>query len=187
MEESTMNHHLLCLALAAVLACGGSNSNNDETAQSGSEPDDPGSYSLEGVELSWDFQENEVVFTLSAPTTGWISIGFEPSSAMLDADIIIGFVEDGSLELSDQWGDGYTSHSPDTLLDGSYDITAISGTESDGITTIVFSRPLSSGDERDHDLEPGGTYDVLLAYGPAGSDDYTSKHEWVKVVEITLN
>ena len=34
---------------------------------------------------------------ISAKTTGWISIGFDPEDSMMDADVILGWVENGAV------------------------------------------------------------------------------------------
>lgn len=142
--------------------------------------------SRNGFGLVWELSEDDITFTMSAPTTGWVAVGFDPSAAMLDADIIIGYVEEGEVFVSDQWGDGYTSHRPDIELGGEDDVTSISGSENEGVTEISFSRPLSTGDEFDHQLRPGGTHAFLLAYGPDGADGFTEKHSWVETVEAVL-
>jgi hypothetical protein len=106
---------------------------------------------------------------------------------MLDGDIVIGYVKDGETFVSDQWGDGYTSHSADTELGGTSDIIASSGSESDEVTTITFTRPVSTPDDFDHDLVQGTSHKVLLAYGPDGADDFAGHHEWVKSFQVNLD
>ena len=152
-------------------------------------PDDGGSAgtaSVDDVRLDWILEGSDITVTVSAPTDGWIAVGFEPAMAMKDADIIIGYVSEGEAFLRDDWGDGPTSHKPDVELGGTDDLTAVSGTESEGSTTLTFTIPLNSGDEYDRALAAGTTVKVILAYGRGGADDYTSHHAWAETIEIEL-
>ncbi len=142
---------------------------------------------VDGFTLRWATVEgNNLAVQLNGPTTGWVAVGFEPTAAMKDADIIIGYVEDGTLFLRDDFGDGHISHSPDTELGGTDDVTGISGTEEGQITSISFSIPLDSGDGYDRQLTPGSTVKVILAYGPDGADDFEGYHAWAETVEVEL-
>lgn len=180
---------LVFLAVVSTMtACGDPGSEEavlplDETGQGSA----AGEISRDGVTLTWEYFEDEVAFTVSAPTTGWVAVGFDASSVMLDGDMVIGYVVNEELFISDQWGDGYTSHSADTELGGTMDILSASGTEAEGRTTISFTRPVATGDSFDHDLEPGTTHSVMLAYGPEGSDGFTGRHEWVETFRVQLD
>ncbi len=136
--------------------------------------------------VAWNFNDEMVEFTLTAPTTGWVSIGFNPSARMADASYIIGYVEDGDVYLREDYGTGRTSHASDVSLGGTDDVQVISGTESDGITTLSFAVPRDSGDEYDTVLTPGETYTLLMAYGPDGSNNFTARHSQRTALEVEL-
>ena len=69
-------------------------------------------------------------------------------------------------------------------MGGSDDISAASGDETDGTTTIRFTIPLDSGTPGDKPLVPGNTVEVLLAYGPDDADDFDGYHRWAEVIEV---
>lgn len=150
--------------------------------------DDDGTlvYTADGVTLTMDLMPDSIRITISAPTTGWVSVGFEPSQAMKDADIYIGYVRDGQVFLRDDFGTGFTTHAPDTSLGGESSFADPAGSEEDGVTTLSFTIARDSGDPYDAVLSEGGTYKVILGYGPDGSDDFTTYHSWVKTVNLTL-
>jgi hypothetical protein len=136
--------------------------------------------------LKWRIDTLQMLHVrLSAPTTGWVAVGFAPSKMMADANFIIAYVADGEVKISDEFGTGNTEHKPDTELGGTDDIGEKSGSEKDGVTMIHFAIPLASGDKYDRKLEPGETYKIILAYGP--KDDFTSHHKKKTSVRITLN
>ncbi|HPF33331.1 MAG TPA: DOMON domain-containing protein [Candidatus Sabulitectum sp.] len=182
MEGRSGNLPLAILVAAAVIGCG-SEASGEATpvaTETGKE------IVVDDFVLAWTIEDGSMTMTAQAPTTGWVAVGFEPTAAMKDADIIIGYVEDGTLFLRDDFGDGHISHSPDTELGGTDDVTGISGTEEGQITSISFSIPLDSGDGYDRQLTPGSTVKVILAYGPDGADDFEGYHAWAETVEVEL-
>lgn len=145
-----------------------------------------GTLMVEDVHLAWELGGGSLSVTVTAPTDGWVAVGFEPSMAMKDANILIGYVSGGEVQLRDDWGDGPTSHKPDADLGGTSDVTDVSGSESDGATTLSFTIPLDSGDAFDRVLAPGTTVKILLAYGREGADDFEGYHAWAETVEVDL-
>ncbi len=132
--------------------------------------------SAKEVEVRWKVDDEHLMFEISAPTTGWVSIGFNPSRVMKDADFIFGFVQGSEVVVTDQFGNGTFSHIRDTEMGGSNDIVEFDGSESSGRTRISFTIPIDSGDQYDSVLTPGQEHTVLIAYGPDGADNFGKKH-----------
>lgn len=133
--------------------------------------------------FQWRIDDEDMLHVkVSAPTTGWIAVGFNPSKMMADADYIMGYIKDGKAYFSDEYGNGNTSHKPDIDLGGTDDIGEKEGFEKEGSTTIHFSIPLESGDAYDKLLKPGGKVKLLLAYGT--KDDFKSYHKKRTSVEL---
>jgi hypothetical protein len=139
------------------------------------------------VEIGW-FNDAEYLYAyMDAPTSGWVSIGFDPDNRMQGANFIIGAVVEGQLNIMDAWGASPVGadHPPDEQLGGTDDIVAAAGVERDGRTIIEFQIPLDSGDPYDKPLTPGGTYTILVAFG--ASNDLFSYHGFRDVGQITLD
>lgn len=130
----------------------------------------------DGYRFAWQVDGDAVNVRISAPTTGWVAVGFEPSRAMQDADMRFGFVADGAVEMEDHFGTSAISHEADTALGGSNDLSAVSGSETEGRTTLSFTMPLETGDEYDTALSPETEVILIYAYGGDGQDNYTRKH-----------
>jgi len=145
-----------------------------------------GVLNVDDVQLGWTVEGETLALTVSAPTDGWVAVGFEPTMAMKDADIVMGYVAGTETFVRDDWGDGPTSHRSDIELGGTDDVTNVSGSESGLSTTLSYTIPLDSGDPFDHVLVPGTTVKVLLAYGREGDDGFTGYHAWAETVEIDL-
>ncbi|MCG8572374.1 MAG: DOMON domain-containing protein [Spirochaetes bacterium] len=136
-----------------------------------------------GISFSWRIVGENLEVIVKAKTTGWLSVGFNPSKRMKDADYIIGYIKKGQVFISDDFGIGLTMHTADEKVGGKNNIISSSGTEKDGFTEIQFMIPLNSGDKYDQVIGKG-THKVILAYGL--KDDYTSKHVMIGSVEMII-
>jgi hypothetical protein len=134
--------------------------------------------------FQWKVEGDTLHCIVSAPTSGWVAVGFDPSRRMKDANIIIGYVDDGTVEVFDHYGVTPIAHLDDTQRGGTTDVTDISGDETNNTTEIRFSIPLDSGDKRDRALSMGKSYEVILAYGR--SDSLRAQHVARTTVEIVL-
>ncbi len=137
-----------------------------------------------GVSFSWKVDGDTLHGKMSAKTTGWVAVGFNPSSKMKDANYILGYVKDGTTEVVDHFGDKATGHSADEKLGGSSDVTLVGGSEDGGTTTIEFTIPLDSGDKFDSALSLDGDTLLLLSYGP-DRDSFKPRHR--NKASITVN
>jgi hypothetical protein len=180
---------------ASDSAAAGSDDADDEPAEAEAQPAQmsPSDQDVEfqtteaiGMSFSWRIIDDQLEVELSAPTTGWVAVGLKPSRAMLDANMLIGYVSGSDVVVTDQFGTAVNNHRRDSDLGGSIDVEAISGSEENGTTTIAFRIPLDSGDEYDQPLAAGETIPILLAYGPNGADDTRTYHADRAGAEITL-
>ncbi len=134
--------------------------------------------------LEWMVDGSSLNIKVSAPTEGWVSVGFDPTNKMKDANIIIGYVKDGTVVIEDHFGKGQISHRNDESLNGSDDVINKSGTERNRVTELSFTIPLDSGDPNDRVLVEGQTYKVIFA--SHSKDRITMKHNRRTSGEITL-
>jgi hypothetical protein len=134
--------------------------------------------------FSWKVDRADFHVKLTAPTTGWVGIGFNPSKEMKDAKFVIGYIKDGKAIISDEFGTGEIKHEAVEKLGGKSDITLIGGKEEGGETTIEFTLPLVSKDTKGGKIDPIGKTAVLLAYG---IDHDTSKLKHKFRTSITIN
>ena len=138
----------------------------------------------QGITLQWLADGDYLHVIISAPTAGWVAVGFDPTFQMMGADIMIGYVVGEDVFTRDDYGTSAHGHASDIALGGTNDIMNPVGTESAGNTTISYTIPLNSGDVYDNILTPGNTYTVILAYGAA--DNYTGYHTLRTSVNIEI-
>lgn len=151
-------------------------------------PDGWQEYTLDGFTFEWKVEDSTgtIRIKLTAPTTGWLAVGFDPTSFMNEADLLIGFVSGGTAQARDDYGTGSVTHESDLVLGGTDDLELITGSETAGETVLEFRIPLNSGDAYDKVLAAGTTYTVIFAYGENGADDFTSGHAWAETASLEL-
>jgi len=132
-------------------------------------------YSSDGANL---------IASVSAPVAGWIAVGFNPTSVMKQANMIVGYMNGTTGVVVDQYGDGMFSHKPDTALGGKNDIILSSVTRDSGVTTMSFTIPLDSGDKYDSKLIAGEKVKLIFAAGK--TDDIAKKHSMKATATIKL-
>jgi len=143
------------------------------------------SVEVSGMRLSYEVVSNEVVFTLEAPTTGWVAIGWGATVRMKDADFLIGYVTNGSVGVvEDHFGVSVISHRRDSELGGMNNVRVVEASEGNGTTRLVLARPLETKDTYDVPLVLDKPLEVLLAYGRF--DNTTSKHVAIGRTRIFL-
>lgn len=135
--------------------------------------------------LSWTIVGDRLEVALAARTSGWVSVGFNPSNVMKDANILmLAIAPDGTVLAEDHFGTGLFTHRPDLTLGGTEDVTVISGSEEGGWTRVRFSIPLASADAYDQALAKGKTVKLIVA--SASSDRFNAKHNRKASWTVTL-
>jgi len=139
-----------------------------------------------GIDLFWGHDGSELFIGIETDSSGWVSIGFDPESAMKGANIIFLALDEGELLLRDDFGTSSFAHNADSSLGGSKDITVSAANKESDLTVYEFSIPLDSGDEFDKVLSPGNTYNIILAINN-GSIDFDRAHSARSSGQIQLD
>jgi hypothetical protein len=137
--------------------------------------------SATGLAVYWS-QDNTLLYMgITGLGPGWAAVGFNPSFAMKDANIIMMAFLEGQALIRDDFGVSNFDHQPDTELGGTSDIEEHAGSP-DAFEFVIL---LDSGDEYDQELIPGQTYKMILAV--SDSPDFDSKHSKRSSVSVSLN
>ena len=144
------------------------------------------SISAEKMTFDWSVEGDKLAIKLSAPTKGWVAVGFNPSKKMKDANIIIGYVKKGKVKIVDHFGTAATQHKGDKKIGGAENVTVVGGSEEGDVTTIEFTIPLDSGDAKDSAIDPNADTTVILAYG-TDRDSFRMKHKFNNSIVVNLS
>ncbi|MDD1759049.1 MAG: PQQ-binding-like beta-propeller repeat protein [Methanothrix sp.] len=125
--------------------------------------------------VHWRNTAEDLYMALAGKTEGFVAIGFEPSQAMKDADMVMGWVSGGKATVLDLFSTGtYGPHPPDLDLGGVNDILEFGGSESDSWTVIEFKRKMDTGDRFDKSFKPGQTINII--WSMSSSDVLAVRH-----------
>lgn len=143
------------------------------------------SVSRDGFDFEWKVDGDDLQVELTGPTTGWVLVGFKSQYQLHDANVIIGYVSGSAASVRDDFGiDSDTHVSDSNLSGGTQNVTAISGEESSGSTTILFTIPLDSGDVWDNVLTEGESTRLVFARGANSADNFDS--DWTHITSVTV-
>lgn len=173
-------------AAAAVLGCVLLAGCGDDSTGPSQEEGGWQSVTSQGITLRWRAQADSLELEVSAATTGWVGVGFDPTQQMSEANFLLGYVSGGAVEVRDDWGTGSFSHASDVSLGGTSDVVVGGGSEEAGETEVKMTIPLDSGDSYDRPLAEGSEYTVILAIGADGADDFDSQHVAAASVSIDI-
>jgi hypothetical protein len=181
----------LSALLLAALCWGCGQEAAEEPAAVALSPEELGQYShgiaARDLRFFWTLRSDSIDIKLSAPTSGWIGVGFNPEvpENMKGANFLIGYVKGGEAQVFDHYGTEKQKHKDDEKIEGKSDLSNVSGSEQDGQTVLEFSVPLNSGDPKDTPLSVEGDTIVLLAYGR--SDSIVLKHRFRANLKVNLS
>lgn len=120
----------------------------------------------------WSNDEEYLYMALKGQTSGWVSIGFEPTQAMKDADMIFGWVSGGTPSVLDIYSTGaFGPHPPDQQLGGTNDLLETGGVEANGFTIIELKRKLDTRDRYDKAFTKGQNINIIWGLGTSDSLD----------------
>lgn len=120
---------------------------------------------------------------MSAPTAGWLAVGFNTRNELAGTNLIMGAVEEEFYRVDDRYILKPGDHRPMTSVGAQDQILHRHGLEEGGCTTITFSIPLYSSDNYHLNLKEGRPYFVLMAYSL--EDDF--EHHSVMRTQIKIN
>lgn len=188
--------HAIHLTLSALLLAAfcwgcGQEAAEEPAAEQALSQEELGEYShglaARDLRFFWTVQGDSIDIKLSAPTSGWIGVGFNPESPenMKGANFLIGYVKGGEAQVFDHYGTEIKKHKEDTKIEGVANLSNVSGSEQDGQTVLEFNVPLDSGDAKDRPVLAQGDTVVLLAYGR--SDSVVLKHRFRAILKVNLS
>lgn len=143
------------------------------------------SLTAEKITFDWTVDGENLAVRLSAPTEGWVAVGFNPVKQMQGANIVLGYVKKGKVKVFDEIGTKPNQHAKDDKKGGADNVTLVGGAEENGTTTIEFTIPLNSGDETDGKIDPAADTVVILAFGERDSRKMGHKKEATVTVNLS--
>ncbi|CAH1784589.1 unnamed protein product [Owenia fusiformis] len=139
------------------------------------------------VNAAWEIDGAMITIDMSAKLDegDYISFGLSgnaDSVAMINADVTVGFIDEGTYKAQDYYLNAKAGCSsgrgacPDITQDGADDVMDVQGRMVDGITSIRYTRPLGTGDSKDRNITLGTEMAVVWGIGRLGLNKLVTYH-----------
>lgn len=122
------------------------------------------------MEVQWKYVENSIEFTMSAPTDGWVTIGFNNQESKAGCYLLMGRIQNGNVEVVEHYTQSPGNYKPISKYNVVPKVAGVRGEETGKSSTIEFSLPQKANCQYQKDLFPGKQYVMVLAYSQ--SDDF---------------
>lgn len=136
------------------------------------------------MECYYEIQQDRLHFHLTAPTEGWLAVGFNDENNIVGADLLMFSIKGDSVQFEDQFVLAAGKHPEDKACGGESNIIVESAKEASGRTSVAFSIPLNSGDKLDFIHRVGQDFWLILAYSVSDDFDHHSimrKHAKIRL------
>ncbi len=119
---------------------------------------------VSNITFQYRLHSDSLEIQVSAPTHGWVAVGFHENAKLIGNDLLMFSVIDGMVIYQDQYIRGWNDHPEDTALGGENSISVVGHLEDETSTTVKFKIPISSGDSFDTIHQSNRDFYLLLAY-----------------------
>jgi hypothetical protein len=126
--------------------------------------------SKNGMTVTWYHQNERIYFGMSAPTDGWIAIGFNVSDDIKGTYLLMGNVVDDKPNVVEHYTVSTGNYKPITAFAVPSQVQHVEGVESKKNTVLNFSLPVKAISKYQKDLLPGCKYMLHIAY--SREDDF---------------
>ena len=120
--------------------------------------------------VSWYFKNDRIYFEMSAPTDGWVTIGFNTKTGITGAYLLMGNVINNKVTLVEHYTKSPGNYSPISRFGANPQVENAEGIEQSRKTIIKFSLPTTSSSKYQKDLSEGKEYYMIMAYSQ--EDDF---------------
>lgn len=139
---------------------------------------------VEQMSVNWRVVNDVIEFETSAPTLGWVALGFNATDDIENANLIMGAVVDGVARVEDRYVVAVGDHRQVEAIGGTNALMHASGEEQNGSTTIRFALPIKAVDDYHMHLQSGTEIYLIAAYSV--DDDFAHHSRMRQHLRITL-
>ncbi len=120
--------------------------------------------------VTWHYNLDRIYFKMTAPTNGWVTIGFNNTKSIAGNYLLMGRVVNNKVEVVEHHTISAGNYKPITTLGGEVMVKDVNGFEENTKTTILFSLPLNPNTTYQKNLNQDVKQTLLLAY--SREDDF---------------
>ncbi len=143
------------------------------------------SVKIGGMTVRWSLQPGGMVeCSITAPTTGWVALGFNTRDDIVGTNLIMASVEQGKVRIEDQYVVRAGEHLPVNMLGGTSAVSNVRGTEQHGVSTVSFTITQHAQDRFHHNLTEAASVFLICAYSM--EDDFAHHSRMRQHVKVVI-
>lgn len=139
---------------------------------------------IEGMQVEWEYEGDEITFKLHSPYQGWLALGFNQQNDIMNTNLVKGAVTAKGVELQEYFILGYGDHQSVQALGGQSAVQKFVGLENSDGTSFQFTMKTQLQDGFHYDLSPGQRVWIICSYSM--EDDFGHHSVMQRHIEITL-
>ncbi len=139
---------------------------------------------IDGMNIEWEFEGNLLKFKLHSPTQGWLSLGFNESNNVVNANLVMGAVAEQNTQMEEFYVLGFGNSQPMEAIGGHTSVTDFLGFEDASGTSFQFTIDSDINDDFHYDLKEGNKIWLICSYSL--SDEFEEHSIMRRHLEITL-
>lgn len=137
-------------------------------------PNYENSLEIDGMNVEWEFKDDLLKFRLHSPTQGWLSLGFNETNDVVNANLVMGAVAQEATKMEEFFVLGFGNSQPINSLGGDISVKDFLGYEDHSGTSFEFSIDPSVQDDFHYELKEGNKIWLICAYSLADEFDHHS-------------
>jgi len=123
-----------------------------------------------GMTVKWEINENMINFEVSAPTKGWVAIGFNESEKITGAYLLMGRVNNVASEVIEHYTLRPGNYQPITNFGIPSQVKNVKGHESETSTFLNFTIPINKISNYHKNLNENSSWNMIIAF--SAEDDF---------------
>ncbi len=127
-----------------------------------------------GMQFSWEFQDEYLLCEISSPGKGWIAVGFNESNEIVGSNLIMGAAEKDHFKMSDRFVVGFGQHESVLSLGVNEALINRDVIENKNGTKMKFEIKRNSNDDYHLTFKKGSEIYVWMAYRREDDFDHHS-------------
>lgn len=129
---------------------------------------------IDGMNVEWEFEGELLKFKLHSPTQGWLSLGFNETNNVVNANLVMGAVAEEDIKMEEFYVLGFGNPQPMNAIGGDISVKDFLGFEDASGTSFQFSIDPAVQDDFHYELKEGNKIWLICSYSLADEFDHHS-------------
>ncbi len=126
--------------------------------------------SINSMTMRWRYDNERIFFEMSAPTDGWVTIGFNTKKDIAGTYLLMGNIVNEQPKVVEHFTISAGNYKPIETFGIGSQVQDVDGIEKNGKTTLKFSLPIRAVSKYQKNLNRDLKYTLIMAY--SREDDF---------------